>query len=106
MAQVLVRDALAPLSGDEISEATRILREARGLPSRHRFIQVSLREPDKAQVLAGAQTEREAFIILLDHDQRTTFEAVISLTRGTLLSWQAIEDVQPPIALEEFAEAE
>lgn len=106
MVQIQARHALDPLTADEIAAATRILREEQGLPRRHRFMQVALREPDKARVLAGEETNREALIVLLDHDQRVTFEAVVSLTQGRVVSWESIPDVQPPISFEEFAECE
>jgi primary-amine oxidase len=106
MVATQVQHALDPLTADEIATATRILREAQGLPEKHRFIQVSLHEPPKEAVLAGEETDREAFIILLDHDTRTTWEAIVNISRGAVTSWEMIPNVQPPIAMEEFFECE
>src|SRR3954471_20639375 len=106
MVAMQVQHALDPLTADEIAAAARILREAKGLPQKHRFIQVSLQEPPKERVLAGEDTDREAFIILLDHDTRSTWEAIVNLSRGAVTRWEQIAEVQPPIALEEFFECE
>ena len=53
------------------------------------FEQVSLREPPKALVrgfAAGAEVPREAFAVVLDRDSGKTYEAVISLSEGSLKS--------------------
>jgi primary-amine oxidase len=113
MAQTQVRNALAPLAADEISAATRILTDSGQLPSRYRISAIALREPDKGRVpwelgvsLNGASPEREAHVVILDHDNRATVEAVVSLTQGTLVSYETIPGVQAPVALEEFFECE
>jgi primary-amine oxidase len=112
MVQTQVRNALEPLSADEILAAVRILKAERQLPQRHRFIQVALHEPPKEQVLAslhdgnGAAPDREAAIVLLDHDTRSTWEGLVSLSAGALVSWEQVPDVQPSVALEEFFESE
>lgn len=109
MVMTRVRHVLEPLSADEIVTAVRILRDQQGLPARHRFIEVALHEPPKARVLAdpaGDDVEREAHVVLLDHDEGATYEGVVSLTAGRVRSWQRIPDVQSAIALEEFDECE
>jgi primary-amine oxidase len=109
MVQTQVRNALEPLSADEMREAVRILRDGHGLPERHRIMAISLREPAKGSVswhlgasANGASPDREALIVLLDHNQRATVEATVSLTRGVVISWDVIEGVQAPVAFEEF----
>jgi primary-amine oxidase len=112
MVQTQVRNVLEPLSADEIRAAVRILKAEQPLPERHRFIQVTLREPDKQQVLAalagtnGHLPDREAAIVLLDHDNRGTWEGVVSISAGTVVRWEQIPNVQSPIAMEEFFECE
>lgn len=107
--QTQVRNALQPLSAAEITEATRILRDQHGLPDRYRIMSIALREPQKGAVpwklgvsLNGSTADREAFFVLLDHDQRATVEATVSLTHGTVQSWKVIDGVQAPVAIEEF----
>ncbi len=100
---------LEPLSADEVVRACAILREQRPLGPRTRVVSVSLHEPPKEVVLGytpGAAFEREAFIVLIDSEARKTYEAVVSLTRGEVVRWEHIPDVQPAIVLDEFFECE
>ncbi|MCX6467209.1 MAG: tyramine oxidase, partial [Pseudonocardiales bacterium] len=87
MTAVLVTHPLEPLSGDEIAAATAILREGRGLTPTHRFVFVSLHEPTKAALAAGPTPPREAHVVLYERGTRATYEAVVSLTAGTVESW-------------------
>src|SRR5829696_903921 len=100
---------LAPLTLEEVREAVGIVREERDLGPRHRFAGLTLNEPPKEDVLAfkdGDAFEREAFAVVLDGNDRSTYEAVISLTRGAVTSWTHLPNIQPPIVLEEFDECE
>jgi primary-amine oxidase len=106
MTAVLVTHPLEPLSGDEIAAATAILREGRGLTPTHRFVFVSLHEPTKAALAAGPTPPREAHVVLYERGTRATYEAVVSLTAGTVESWTPVEGVQPPIMAEEFESCE
>ncbi len=71
---------------------------------------VHLHEPAKAEVLAyktGEPMERSAFLMVFDATTGETHEAVVNLTRGTLVSWvQHITDAapygQPPVLVEDF----
>ncbi len=104
-----VAHPLDPLTVDEIAAAVDIVRTERQLSARVRFVSVTLHEPAKAVVLAypsvGA-VDREAFAILLDNEAGQTYEAVISLSRRTVLSWEHVPNVQPAIMLDEFLECE
>lgn len=101
---------LDPLGAEEITAAVGILREERNLNERVRFAGVVLNEPPKERAIAfepGADFEREAAIVVVDAESGKSYEAVVSLTRGEVVSWEGIEgDVQPPIVLEEFDECE
>jgi primary-amine oxidase len=105
-----VAHPLDPLSADEIGRASELVRTERNLRPEHvRFVSVNLHEPPKDQVLAfrpGSQVEREAFIVLLDHQEGKTYEAVVSLTNGRVTSWQHMPDVHPSLTAEEFLECE
>lgn len=103
MAQTQTRRALAPLSADEIRDAVEILCRDERMPPRRRFVQVTLREPDKEAVIAGHDDiEREASIALMDLDERCTVEAIVSLTSGSVSDWKVMRDGQPPITYEEM----
>ena len=100
---------LAPLSLDEVQTAVRIVREERDLGPKHRFAGLTLNEPPKDEVLAykaGDPFEREALAVILDGNDGSTYEAVISLIQGAVTSWTHVPDIQPPIVLEEFDECE
>ena len=100
---------LDPLSPKEIENAVAILRGERQLGERVRFETVELKEPPKESILGRNGHEppaREAFIILLDNDTASTFEAVVSLTEGALKSWVHVPGVQPRLMMDEFFECE
>src|SRR5688572_31383377 len=110
-APTLTRHPLEPLSVDELEAAVAILRS--DLPGgvwddrRFRFVEVALREPPKADVLAadvagnGHDLSREARAVLIDRVERGTVEATVSLTEGKLLAWNLIESGQATLTLEE-----
>src|SRR5262249_59608629 len=79
------RHPLDPLTADEVEAAAGILKAQRRLASTARFVFVTLNEPDKATVLGfqpGQPIERQAFVILWERAEHTTFEAVVSITAG------------------------
>src|SRR5439155_12466876 len=79
------------------------------LGQRLRFSWVTLREPPKQQVLAfkpGDRLSREAFVVVLDNDSATTYEAIVSLDAGLVTSMKAVPDVQPPMIYEEFMDCD
>src|SRR5262245_45502860 len=101
---------LEPLSLDELGEAVAILRaQSPGGAwddSRFRFVEVALREPAKAALLA-AEAEgtvddlpREARAVLIDRTERATVEAIVSLTDGRVTTWNTVADGQAPLTLE------
>jgi primary-amine oxidase len=99
-------DALSP---EEIATAVGIVRASGKLGSQARFVTVALHEPSKPLVLAyreGDRIEREAFAIILDNTDGSTYEAVVSISMGAIASWTHIPDVQPSIMLDEFFECE
>jgi len=99
---------LEPLTAKEIEAAVAIVRTEKILGN-FRFATVVLKEPSKSVVLNfkdGDKIDREAFLILLDNATGKTYEAIISITKSTILSWDEIFDVQPGIMLDEFIECE
>jgi primary-amine oxidase len=96
---------LDPLTADEINDAVTIVRKTRALADDVLFVRVFLHEPPKEIVLGfreGDPVDREAFVIVRDRRARATFEAVVSLRRGLVVSWRDVPGVQPPITFEEF----
>jgi primary-amine oxidase len=104
-----INHPLEPLTLDEIAAAVAIVRSQEPINAQFRFPCVTLHEPEKSVVLAfqpGDSINRKAFLILLDNATGHTYEAIVSLTQGTVLSWEHIPDVQPNIMADEIAECE
>ena len=100
---------LDPLTAEEIAEASSILRTQHRLGSRVRFETVVLQEPEKAAVLGfqpGSAIERNAFLVALDNDDGSTYQAVVSLDEKRVVSWERIPGVQPRVMFDEFMECE
>src|SRR5262249_16148384 len=108
MSQDRPRHPLDPLTADEVARAWSLVRTHDGLGSRVRVISIALAEPLRA--LSGPRAdhpvERAAFVVLMDSDVRKVYEAVVSLTRGRVVSWTHVPGVQPAIVLDEFFECE
>ena len=104
-----VAHPLDPLTAEEIIEAASILRTQRQLGVRVRFETIVLQEPPKEVVLnfqPGDSIERSAFLVILDNDDAATYEAVVSLNEGRVVSWRHVPGVQPRVMLDEFSECE
>src|SRR6266849_5851684 len=100
---------LDPLTAAEIERAREIVRTERPLGPRVRVIFIMLHEPAKKVVLAhrpGDVVERAAFVVLVDSVARKTYEAVVSVSGGRVLSWEHVPGVQPAIVLDEFVDCE
>jgi len=103
-----VTHPLDPLTPEEISAASQILKRERGLKDSARFVYVSLKEPAKQAVLSfnGNGIDRQAFIAIRERAEKTTYEAVVSITNEKVLSFKRLDDVQASIMLEEFMAAD
>ena len=100
---------LDPLTADEIARASSILKSERQLGERVRFETVVLYEPDKESVIGfrpGTPVPRSAFLVILDNDTASTYEAVVSLDEGRVVSWRHVPGVQPRVMFDEFVECE
>ncbi|QBD77661.1 primary-amine oxidase [Ktedonosporobacter rubrisoli] len=96
---------LDPLSAEELRQVVQLVRTQRHLSERVRFVSINLHEPAKALVLSfepGASWEREAELVLLDTQDGATYEALVSLSRQQVLSWQHLPGVQPSVMPDEF----
>src|SRR4051812_1495357 len=100
---------LEPLTAEEIEAAAAILREGRGMGDEARFVFIGLHEPAKDMVRGwspGTPVPREAHIVLRDRSDRSTNEAIVSITDGKVLSYERIDGMQAPITFEEFMATE
>jgi primary-amine oxidase len=100
---------LDPLSAAEVGRASALVRERQQLGEGIRFVSITLNEPSKETVAAfaaGDAIEREAFLVVRDRETRRTYEAVVSLTREEVVSWEHRVDAQTALTLEDFLAVE
>ena len=96
---------LDPLSEAELNTMVQVLKDDGRLPEGSLYPIAVLNEPPKKEVLAwkpGDPLKREAFVVALDRKANKTFEAVVDLSDGKVVSWKHIPDVQPGVLVEEF----
>lgn len=99
---------LDPLSPEELRTAIDVLRTEGRVTETMRFPVVTLKEPNKADVLAhrpGDAMTRQAFVSAFDRATNETHEAIIGLAAKKTVSWKAIPGVQPPVLVEEYEAA-
>ncbi|MCW2952353.1 MAG: Primary-amine oxidase [Conexibacter sp.] len=94
---------LDPLRPDEIARAAQIVRAARGLGERVRFVSISPAEPPKHE---DGLAPRAAEVVLYDAAARTTIEARVDLHAGAVTSWRELTGVQPQMTAPEFLAVE
>ena len=64
-----------------------------------------VKEPPKSAVLAyapGTPLARHSFSVILDRRGNRTFEAVVDVNAGTIVSWNQIKGVQPLVLAGEY----
>jgi primary-amine oxidase len=96
---------LDPLTAAEIAAAARIIRAAPQFPGDAVFAMLVLKEPPKAEVLVyqpGAAIRRQSFAVILDRPRNRTFEVVVDLTGGRIMSWTEVKGVQPAALESEY----
>ncbi len=117
MIDTAIRHPLEPLSALEVQLAVRLLKDAGKVTPTTRFVSISLEEPEKERVhlFSGddlssppptKELRRKAFAVLFDNAINACYEAVLSLTDWTLVSWKHIADVQPTMTADEQVECE
>ncbi|BBI32785.1 primary-amine oxidase [Cohnella abietis] len=100
---------LEPLNVDEVVAAVQILKSQQQLTDADRFVSVALKEPRKEEVLNFNPTktfDREAFITVLNREDNAVYEAIVSINRNVVVSWEHVPGVQPTIMLDEQLECE
>src|SRR4030081_3393233 len=100
---------LDPLSADEVRKAATVLKDAREFGPSIRFVMISLAEPPKPPGLdfdLVPTPDRAALICLYDRAESMIYEAVVSLTTETLISWTPVPDRLPPIMFKDMVEVE
>jgi primary-amine oxidase len=96
---------LDSLTAPEIQATTKVLKAAAQFPEGGQFVTMVTKEPAKSELLAyapGAAIARQSFSVILDRRGNRTFEAVVDLKAGSLVSWKEITGVQPLILAGEY----
>jgi primary-amine oxidase len=98
---------LEPLTASEVGQVVRLLRELDKVTPTTRFVSVSLLEPAKHYVHSGiTPPTRDAFAVLFDNAKNACYEATVSITKQSLLSWKHVPNVQPTMTIDEQVECE
>ncbi len=103
---------LSPLTGEEMKAARQIVFDSgRATVANEalRFAYVTLCDPPKEVVRAvdrgepggAALLDRQVRMVLLQGPEADVVEAVVSVTRGEIVRWETVEDVRPPLQMEE-----
>ncbi len=100
---------LAPLDGDEIKAACGVVLQSGRVEIPHedlRFAYIGLHEPAKALVRAfdrgePVEVDRQVRMVLLQGPKADVVEATVSVTRDAIDRWVLVEDVRPPLQMEE-----
>jgi len=92
------------LSPEEVERAGAIVRADSRFPAGAKFVHVVVREPDKADLVAGT-AGRGVEVQLVDGPGLGVIEVVVSLTDGAVTHWDVIEGVRPTLLFGEAMHA-
>jgi primary-amine oxidase len=89
---------LDPLTAHEMDVARAVLDSAGRLGGARRVALLDVREPPKADVVAGRAAPRQAFAVVYDAARNETAEALVDLGARRLAAWRVVPNAQPPLA--------
>ncbi len=96
---------LDSLTAAEIQATTKVLGAHPSFPQGAQFVMMVVKEPPKSAVLAyapGTPLARHSFSVILDRRGNRTFEAVVDVNAGKVISWNQIKGVQPLVLAGEY----
>jgi primary-amine oxidase len=96
---------LDPLSAEEIMAACTIVKEVQGLEDGVRFPWVTLHEPPKDIAWGhrpGDEIDRQAEVAVLERTTGAVHEALVSITRSSVLAWRSVPGVVSPLLVDEL----
>jgi primary-amine oxidase len=99
---------LSPVSAEEVNRAVELIHATGRLTEAARFAYLGLHEPDKQNVRSfesGNPFEREIRVVIITGPSSTLVEAVVSVTRGEIVSWEELDDSRPSLLFEESMHA-
>ena len=89
---------------EEIEAAVAVVRASGRLTEGSRFAYIGLSEPPKDEVRgfrAGDPVDRRLRMVIVPGPEADMVEAVVSVTRGAVDSWQMVADMRPALLIEE-----
>ncbi|MGZ4711653.1 MAG: primary-amine oxidase [Acidimicrobiia bacterium] len=93
------------LTPDEISAASAVVRSDARFPEGATFVHVVLHEPTKDELAGVGPVDRAAEVQLVSGPGLGVIEVVVSLTAGTVRTWERVEGVRPTLLFGEAAHA-
>ncbi|ANW67845.1 tyramine oxidase [Mycobacterium sp. djl-10] len=101
---------LDPLSADEFTAVSAILRRERGVGEGWRINCVEMVEPGKAELAdfdgGGQRPARRALVLCLDRAANATYRSVVSLTDDRVETFEHVPGVQANFTVDEFHECD
>ncbi|WP_232695887.1 hypothetical protein [Brevibacillus daliensis] len=97
---------LNPLTPDEIKNAVKVIKASDQFKDNMRFTQISLKDPDKAQVWKWVYGEKSSFnraAKFVALDGKKVIEGEVDLSTQKLSSFKEIEGVHGMVILDDFA---
>jgi primary-amine oxidase len=98
------RHSCDPLSADEIAFAAKAVRHQSGLDESAWFETIALNESDKARLLSGDPSMRQAYVCCYERNSNRTFSGRVDLASGELRDWRHREGVHARIVIDEFVD--
>ncbi|MEN9251080.1 MAG: primary-amine oxidase [Thermostichales cyanobacterium BF3_bins_165] len=96
---------LDPLTAEDIETTATVIRKSQNLAADAVFVTIDLNEPDKAKVLGfrpGDPVERQSLAVVYEPKANRTYEGIVDLGSGKLVSWIEVPGVQPAMVGSEF----
>lgn len=101
---------LDPLSAEEFRTVTAILGSEQGVGDGWRYASIELAEPTKSELAAydtdGTPPPRRAVVVCFNSGENTTYKAFVSISGGSVDSFDLIPDVQANFTVDEFEECD
>jgi len=101
----VISHPLDPLTEAEIRSAVAAVRQEQSLGDAAVFYTLTLKEPDKTEVLnftLGTPVQREVSTVVYDRAANKTHEAIVDLNSQTVTAWTEIPNVQPALVVEDY----
>ena len=101
---------LDPLSADEFSAVTALLRREHGVGDGWRIASIELIEPSKSELAAfdggGPTPARRALVVCLHRTENATYRGTVSLTDDRVETFDPVPGVQANFTVDEFVECD